>query len=110
MSRPLLNGITLKIAVLAVVILTVMTGLLACTASSTPESETLDQSGEIPKITKEELLQKLENGEDVLIVDTRYEAEYKLSHIEGAVSAPYSEIVLRNWQPPPDREAVLYCS
>jgi predicted sulfurtransferase len=104
----------------------VLVFLLACTPPSTlepgtqensslavPSEEsagTTEQLGEVPRISKEELIQKLENGDDVLIVDTRYKSEYDRGHIEGAVSAPYSEIVLRKWQPPPDREVVLYCS
>jgi len=125
MNIQLLNNYRTKHAVLAVAVLTVLIGLLACAPPSDPESDQQESSlltapskeftgtptelSEIPRISKEELLQKLENRENVLLADTRYESEYNQGHIKEAVSAPYSEIVLRKWQPPPDQEVVLYC-
>jgi hypothetical protein len=122
----LLNNYRTKTAVLFVAVLMVLIGILACATPTTLESGpqeplsstmpseesigTTTNSSEIPRISKEELLRKMENGEDILIVDTRYKSEYDAGHIRGAVSGPYSEIVLRKWQPPPDQEVVLYCS
>jgi len=109
----------------ALLILTVLIGVLGCQPASAPEAgqqenasldipsdESMDinqDSSEVPRISKEELMQKLKNGDDVIIVDTRYKAEYDRNHIKGAISAPYSEIVLRRWQPQPEQEVVLYC-
>ena len=46
---------------------------------------------------------------DILIVDTQQIVYYNQGHIEGAVSVPLSEIALREWQPSPGQEVILYC-
>lgn len=84
------------------------------TPQPTPEttSETaanLAPSEQVPRITIEELLQKLESGADILVVDTRTREEYVVDHIRGAVSAPLSAIVGGQWVPPTDKEIILYC-
>ena len=125
MNGYLLSNNRLIKALVALLILTVLIGVLGCQPASTPEAdrqenasmdissdESIDinqEPSEVPRISKEELMQKLKNGDDVIIVDTRYKAEYDRNHIKGAISAPYSEIVLRRWQPQPEQEVVLYC-
>ena len=127
------NNVTVKISnnsntrliIIAIVVFAVLIGLFSCTPLSNAELDSQEKSSltvpsevsvdtntdpdNIPRISKEELLQNLENGENILIVDTRYKSEYDQDHIKGAVSAPYSDIVLKKWQPPPDQEVVLYC-
>lgn len=63
----------------------------------------------MPRISINDLKQKMESGEDIIIVDTRHKEEYDIGHIKGAVSAPLDEIVAGQWQPPAGKELILYC-
>jgi hypothetical protein len=63
----------------------------------------------MPRISIEDLKQKMDSGANILIVDTRHREEYDFDHIKGAVSAPLDDIVAGKWQPPADRELILYC-
>ena len=71
-------------------------------------------SERVPRITVEELFQKMEAGDDILIIDTRadVEAVFDAGHIKGAVIVPLSEIFDGRWVPPPDKEKtiILYCT
>ncbi len=93
--------------------------LIACTSSPTPAptpepvpepSARPAPSELVPRITIEELLQKMESKSDILIVDNRHKEEYDVDHIKGALSAPLSTIVEGEWIPPSDKEIILYCS
>lgn len=44
----------------------------------------------LPTITPEELHQKIEDGEQMVIVDVNSETMYKDGHIDGAISIPWS--------------------
>jgi len=79
------------------------------TPDSTPR---IPPSERVPRITIEELLQKIESNADILIVDTRTDVEeqFDAGHIEGAVPVPLSEITAGQWIPPVDSEIILYCS
>jgi hypothetical protein len=63
----------------------------------------------VPRISIDDLKQKMDSGADILIVDTRHRETYDVDHIKGAVSAPLDDIVAGKWQPPPDKELILYC-
>jgi rhodanese-related sulfurtransferase len=70
---------------------------------------------EVPHITCEELLQHIEAGDQVTVVDTRTSSEYTRAHIPGAVNICYDpsslslerEISLSAL--PLDTLLVLYC-
>lgn len=62
----------------------------------------------VPRITVEELLEKIEGGAGIVIVDTRPKAEYDAGHIKGAISAPLSIILEGKWLPPATKEIVFY--
>ena len=90
--------------------------LVACTSSPTPALETVPEpaarptpSERVPRITIEELLQKMESEANILVVDTRYKEQYDVDHIKGAISAPLSTITDGGWIPPSDKEIILYC-
>jgi hypothetical protein len=116
----------IRTALIALAILAVLIGLPSCATTSAPgtgSEETLKEPAsseestgipaepdEVPRISKEDLLQMVESGEIILIIDTRSKADYDLGHIQGAVSAPLAKIGTREWQPPPDKELILYCS
>ena len=79
-------------------------------STSTPPRSPADM---IPRITIDELLKKITEKQDIVIVDTREEIEmqYDIEHIKGAVAAPLSVIIAGEWRPDNlDREIVLYCS
>ena len=89
-------------------VLLALISLAAC--APTPPADLPTSPDEVPRISIEELLQKMESGANILIVDTRSESEYLSGHIKGAVSVPFTTISLEEWQPPHDEEIVLYCS
>ncbi len=62
----------------------------------------------VPRITIDELRQKIESKADILIVDNRHLEEYDVDHIKGAILAPLDTIVTGGWLPPPDKELILY--
>ena len=64
----------------------------------------------VPRITIDELKQKMDSNEDIIIVDNRHKEEYDVDHIKGAVSAPLSVVVAGEWTAPLDKELVFYCS
>ena len=65
---------------------------------------------EVPRITPQEMKEKLDAGEDLVIVDTRSLESFNHSHIAGAVSLPLDEIGTRHGELPKDTLLVLYCT
>jgi hypothetical protein len=63
----------------------------------------------VPRISIEELKQKMDSGANILVVDNRHRETYDIDHIKGAVSAPLDDIIAGKWQPPADKELILYC-
>lgn len=59
-------------------------------------------------ITREELLERLERG-DVLLLDVRPAEEFAAGHIAGAVSVPLEELERRLAELPAEAEIVAYC-
>ena len=106
----------IKTTLIALAILVVLISLPSCATTSAPGTSPEESTNipaepdEVPRISKEDLLQMVENGENILIVDTRSREDYDLGHIQGAVSAPLETIGTREWQPPPDKDLILYCS
>jgi hypothetical protein len=74
--------------------------------STEPSSDLL---ASVPRITIDELLQKMADNSNILIVDTRYADQYEVDHIKGAISVPLDTITSGGWMPPPDKEVILYC-
>ena len=59
-------------------------------------------------ISKEELSDKMKGG-DIIIIDVRPEEEYKIAHIEGALSIPLPDFHERVNELPADKAIVAYC-
>jgi rhodanese-related sulfurtransferase len=61
---------------------------------------------DVPRITVEELKDRLDDGEEIVVVDTRGESTYNIGHIAGAIleTAGYFD------EFPRDQEIVLYCA
>jgi hypothetical protein len=71
-------------------------------------------SESIPRISVDELLQKIQSNADILIVDSRADVtlEFNYGHIKGAIPVPLSQITSGQWQPPADKnkEIIFYCT
>jgi hypothetical protein len=78
------------------------------TSSTQTESQVPKTSSEVPRITAEELKERLDNGEAILIVDTRANSAFETQHIGGAISVPYYEVAKRLDEFPGDQEIVFY--
>ena len=60
-------------------------------------------------MSREELLARLEAGEDLVVVDVRPTEEYRAAHVAGAVSIPLDELEQRLRELPHGRQIVAYC-
>ncbi|MBN1691704.1 MAG: hypothetical protein JW901_11880 [Dehalococcoidia bacterium] len=110
-----------KLITVALLTSLVLSGCVAGTADSTTPSTstpvdntTSAPSDRAPRMSIDELLQKMNSGSDILIVDSRRDVEeqFKTAHIKGAIAVPPDKITAGQWAPPPDlnREIVIYCS
>jgi len=79
------------------------------TATVTPFSVPTVKS-EVPRISAAELKQRLDAGEDVVIVDARSREEYLTLHIAGAISIPLADTEGRLSELPRDKDVVFYCT
>ena len=68
----------------------------------------ISHAEEVPRMTKEELKDKLNKKADIVVVDTRSKAYYDKLHIKGAISIPLEEIEERHKELPKEKEIVLY--
>ncbi len=60
-------------------------------------------------ISNEQLLDRLQAGEPLVVVDVRPAEEYQAAHIAGAVSIPLDVLKQRLHELPRGREVVAYC-
>lgn len=67
-------------------------------------------NGEVPRILPEVLIERLDKGEEILVVDTRPLSFFEREHIVGAISVPIDEVESRLDEFPRDQEIVLYCT
>jgi len=64
----------------------------------------------LPQITVHDLSAWLEQGEDVVVVDVREDAEWDDGHIDGAVHVPMFEAVARLAELPAGRRKAVLCA
>lgn len=66
----------------------------------------------VARITPEELKRKLDDGEDILVVDLRHELDFEAepTTIPGALRLPAEDFEQRGDELPKDRALVLYCT
>jgi hypothetical protein len=76
----------------------------------TEEEPIPTEVSQVPRIKPQELKDKLDANEDVIVVDARSRKEYDSLHIPGALSIPLSEIEERHGELPQEGEIVLYCT
>ena len=112
----------MKIRVLMALFLVVFMTLLPVACKSTevvitpPSPEVLAQEGfafpEMPRITCEQLKQMMDEGEDIVLVDTRVTLVYDLGHLPEAINIPMEpeELATVKLQTlPTDKLIAFYC-
>jgi rhodanese-related sulfurtransferase len=60
-------------------------------------------------ITPADLKKRIDNNDDIQIIDTRESDKYELAHIPGAVSMPQLELPSMLDQIKKDKTVVIYC-
>jgi 3-mercaptopyruvate sulfurtransferase SseA len=112
----MLKSKILRICLLALVAVTIPLTFAACASATAPEVDAPSSTGpsssileRIPRIAIDELLQKMADNRNILIVDTRHADQYEVDHIKGAISVPLDTIIAGAWTPPADKEIILYC-
>lgn len=61
------------------------------------------------EITATELKQRLDDGEDIQIIDVREPSEYELARLENSKLIPLGQVVDRMSEIDPARETVVHC-
>jgi rhodanese-related sulfurtransferase/DNA-binding MarR family transcriptional regulator len=69
----------------------------------------LGSRDELKPVTREELTRRLQDGDNLVVLDVRPAAEYAAGHLPGAVSIPVAELRRRLTELPAGREVVAYC-
>ncbi len=76
---------------------------------STPPSVP-DSGSAVPRISLEQLKEKLDAVVDLVIVDVRSKEDFDEGHVPGAVSIPWpQEMEARYTELPRDKEIIVYC-
>ncbi len=73
------------------------------------ESSGITLSRDVPRISPEDLKEKMANGEDIMVGDTRAKREYESKRIAGAIWFP-SHTVDSLDELDLDQEIILYCA
>ena len=65
----------------------------------------------VETISREELKEKMDRGDDFVLVDTMAEMYYRHSHLPGAINVPVDELGERAPELLPDKHAeiIVYC-
>ena len=63
----------------------------------------------MPEITATELKQRLDNGDDIQIIDVREADEVAIERIPNSVHIPLAQVVGRMGEIDADRETVVHC-
>ncbi len=67
---------------------------------------------ELPRITGEQLKQRIDNGEPLVVVDTRLEFFFNMGHLPQAIDIPYQledEQTASFLALPKDKPVIFYC-
>jgi rhodanese-related sulfurtransferase len=63
----------------------------------------------MPEISATELKQRLDNGEDIQIIDVREANELAVAKMPGTIHIPLGQVVSRMSEIDPSRETVVHC-
>jgi rhodanese-related sulfurtransferase len=66
-------------------------------------------TNQLQEITSTELKQRLDNGEDIQIIDVREQNEYDFARIPNSKLIPLAQVINRMNEIDPDRETVVHC-
>lgn len=66
-------------------------------------------NGSMPQITATELKQRLDNGDDLQIIDVREAHELDIAKIPDTIHIPLGQIMNRMSEIDPNRETVVHC-
>jgi rhodanese-related sulfurtransferase len=69
----------------------------------------LGDRDELEPVSRQELVRRLQEGDNLMVLDVRPAAEHAAGHLPGAVSIPVGELRRRLAELPGDREIVAYC-
>jgi adenylyltransferase/sulfurtransferase len=61
------------------------------------------------EITSTELKQRLDNGDDIQLIDVREDSEVAIASIPNAIHIPLAQVVSRMDEIDPNRETVVHC-
>jgi rhodanese-related sulfurtransferase len=64
---------------------------------------------QMPEMTATELKQKLDQGEDIQIIDVREPNEYAYARIPNSIHIPLAQVITRMSEIDPSRETVVHC-
>jgi len=77
----------------------------------TNQSSNLNETGStIPTITSSELKDKIDNQENIYILDVQSEENYLTKHIPGAINIPYEQLEARIKEVPNNKEIIISCT
>lgn len=102
-----------KISAYRAIIYVFVFSLLGCAGQVPPvasgyEYVIPEELREVPRISPEQVKQRLDAGDPVLIVDVRESAHFETQHIGDAISVPLWQIIVRTGEFPGDRLIVFY--
>ena len=100
-----------------------MMNLLAGLMATAPSTERLPMEGrlelaiagsreklsQVPRISAQELKKLMDEGADIVIVDTQDERVYHFGHIKGAINFPWAPTIREPINLPRDKLLILYC-
>jgi 3-mercaptopyruvate sulfurtransferase SseA len=96
----------------AVLMIWIMILSAACASgmrTTTPPPKACEPTDNLPRITAEELKKLMDEGADLVVVDTLYPYWYKKGHIKGAINFPWAETIKEPTVLPRTKLVVLYC-
>jgi len=99
-----------KLAVLAAVLLASVL-FVSCAGSMAQTASTSDSDAAYHKITAEQAKERIDSGDDLVILDVRTQEEYDAGHIENAVLLPNETIsdTQPDLLPGLNQEILIYC-
>ena len=86
------------------------TSLPSTSPPATEEGSIPTTDSQVPRIKPQKLKERLDAGEDVIVVDAMSREDYERRHVRGALSIPLYKIEERHGELPKEKKIVLYCT
>ncbi len=106
---PIIIGLIVVVAAGVIIFLAQKTASVDSRPSPTGDQASSSLSN-VPRISPEEVLSRIESQADVIIVDTRAESSYHKAHLPGAISIPLEEVEGRYTELQAGKEIITYCA